>query len=247
MRIFTFLLLIIFFNSYAQTNLEKSRIVLCQAEEKYNNENYKEALQLFETAVNYGHGDEFMIFEMGMSNFYLGQYAEAIKLFTICEQKIDTTILKPDKGGGVKSKGFFRLWRCEQNKYLEDGLYLKEEMRFLYYYRGVSKCQLEDFKGAVTDFNQFVRWAYGQKEKLNDFPSVYYNRAYCYGRLHKYNSSLKDINMYISLVKKDPQGYFMRGIAEQQLNLKEKACQDLRKAGEMGIEKAYEIIKDYCQ
>ena len=41
--------------------------------------------------------------------------------------------------------------------------------------------------------------------------------------------------------------YYNRGICYANLNLKNNACEDFTKAGELGLYDAYEVIKEYCK
>ena len=44
-----------------------------------------------------------------------------------------------------------------------------------------------------------------------------------------------------------PQAYYNRGLVLIYLKDKEKGCYDIGKAGEMGIEDAYVVLKKYCK
>ncbi len=40
--------------------------------------------------------------------------------------------------------------------------------------------------------------------------------------------------------------YYNRGLAKIQLGQKNSGCLDLSKAGELGVDKVYEVIREYC-
>jgi hypothetical protein len=45
---------------------------------------------------------------------------------------------------------------------------------------------------------------------------------------------------------KDATAFYNRGICYANLDIKGNACDDFRKAGELGLFEAYQVIKNYC-
>ncbi|MFV0269913.1 MAG: tetratricopeptide repeat protein [Draconibacterium sp.] len=74
----------------------------------------------------------------------------------------------------------------------------------------------------------------------------YYNRAYIKLRLGEYKSAVEDLNQAIRLEPKFAEAYFNRGLTKIYLDDVEGGAIDLSRAGELGIEGAYNIIKRYC-
>jgi Flp pilus assembly protein TadD len=62
-----------------------------------------------------------------------------------------------------------------------------------------------------------------------------------------YNGAKTDFWKAIQIDPNNAEAYYGRGIAKYKLGDKSGACLDLRKAGELGYEKAYEAIKKYCK
>jgi tetratricopeptide (TPR) repeat protein len=75
---------------------------------------------------------------------------------------------------------------------------------------------------------------------------AYFNRANLKIRLKDYRGALDD---YSSAILHQPdlaEAYFNRGLTHIYLKEKSAGCEDLGKAGELGIEAAYKAIKRYC-
>ncbi len=130
-----------------------------------------------------------------------------------------------------------------------------------YYWRGIYKSYLEDYRGAVTDFNASLI-------KQCVFPRPYeINLALgkCYYFLNNYKSSLVYLNRGLSQFSKDnsivyysdgtsgkdkeflAEVYYFRGLVKIELKIKGEACLDLSKAGEMGVSDAYKVIQEKCK
>jgi tetratricopeptide (TPR) repeat protein len=74
----------------------------------------------------------------------------------------------------------------------------------------------------------------------------YYNRAYIKLRLGEYRSAVEDLNHAIELEPEFAEAYFNRGLTKIFLDDIEGGALDLSKAGQLGINGAYNIIKRYC-
>ncbi len=80
-----------------------------------------------------------------------------------------------------------------------------------------------------------------------DFSSAYYNRAYIKSLVNDLPGAIYDYNQAISLNKEFQEAYYNRGLINIYLNETEKGCQDLSKAGELGLGEAYYAISKYCR
>lgn len=126
-------------------------------------------------------------------------------------------------------------------RYCNKGLDLKPNTYIFYWYRGTAKQQLSDLRGALLDFDAAIRI------KPEENPIVYYDRAVAKFLLKKYKEALPDFDMAIKLKLPAPElAYIGRGKTKIHLGQKESGCLDLSKAGELGCEEAYELIKKYC-
>lgn len=65
-------------------------------------------------------------------------------------------------------------------------------------------------------------------------------------QIKNYNQAILTLDKIIKLNPQIPRAYFLKGTSELSLNQNEKACVDLRKAGELGYYDAYELITKNC-
>ena len=80
-----------------------------------------------------------------------------------------------------------------------------------------------------------------------DFSPAYYNRAYVKSLVNDLPGAIYDYDQAISLNKEFPEAWYNRGLINIYLNETEKGCQDLSKAGELGLHEAYYAISNYCR
>ena len=96
-----------------------------------------------------------------------------------------------------------------------------------------------DYAPAIHDMNKAAKL-------MPKLPFTYYNL----GNLYCLSSDLPEaINQYTRAIELYPalsQAYFNRGLVLIYLKDKEKGCIDLSKAGELGVQDAYSVIKKYC-
>jgi tetratricopeptide (TPR) repeat protein len=116
-----------------------------------------------------------------------------------------------------------------------------------YLNRASCKFELDDYRGAISDYNTALLLFKSNRE-FNDFYT-----SLCYGNIavSKYNLSLYQdaqtyCNLAISIDAIDGFAYYIRGLVNYKLGLKENACNDLSKAGELGEMEAYNKIKEIC-
>ena len=97
-----------------------------------------------------------------------------------------------------------------------------------------------DYSDAINDMNQ-------AKEIVPDLPYVYYNLGNLYCLSAEHIASIENYTKAISLWPYMGDAYFNRGLVLIYLKDKEKGCIDLSRAGELGVEDAYGVIKKYCE
>lgn len=111
-----------------------------------------------------------------------------------------------------------------------------------YYYRGRCKQFLKDYTSAILDFDKYI--ILDSKLTHN---TVYLFRADAKYSQKNYRGALTDYNKAIHLDPKDFRGYYSRGLIKYfELASKKDGCLDWSKAGELGFEKAYELINEKC-
>jgi tetratricopeptide (TPR) repeat protein len=126
---------------------------------------------------------------------------------------------------------------AEYNK----GIIIYPKYFYLCYERGKAKFDLEDFRGAISDYNQALDADYVYLEA-----DSYFYRGLAKARIKDFRGAIEDYNKVIELDPEYDAAYFNRGLFKFEINDINGACLDLSKAGELGMGKAYEMIKKYC-
>lgn len=139
--------------------------------------------------------------------------------------------------------------------YLERGGSINRDYEYYscVFKRGHAKMFLGDYFGAILDFNKASKFDNGLVYK--DCKYIFYNleavslfnRGICYFNLGKFNSALKDIDAGLKLEKEDRLGLYYKGLIEIKLNRKVNGCIHLSRSGELGYEKAFEAIREFCK
>ena len=123
----------------------------------------------------------------------------------------------------------------EYNKAIElDQLYADA-----YFNRGVLKYKTGNIKSAILDYNKAI-----ELDPLDTM--AYYNRGIAKFDMKDVKGAIKDYNKSIELNPIYAEAYYNRGIARYSLGNKTGCCIDLAKADELGLEIAFEILREYC-
>lgn len=97
-----------------------------------------------------------------------------------------------------------------------------------------------DYTDAVEDMKKAA-------ELLPDLPYLYYNLGNLYCLSSEHINSIENYTKAIELYPYMGDAYFNRGLVLIYLKDKEKGCIDLSRAGELGVQDAYGVIKKYCE
>jgi len=97
-----------------------------------------------------------------------------------------------------------------------------------------------DYKKAIDDYDQSIKLA-------PRFVYSYYNRANTRIQNKNYKGAINDYNKAIFLDEEFARAYFNRGLTYIYLQQTTRGCIDISKAGELGMDEAYTVIKLYCQ
>ncbi len=112
-----------------------------------------------------------------------------------------------------------------------------------YYSRAIVKSDLFVWKASLEDYNKAI-------EIDPEFASALLNRGALKDERGDYIGAIQDYNSVIALGSADEENlqmaYFNKGNSEFNLGNKEKACQNWKKAHELGAEHAYERISENC-
>lgn len=97
-----------------------------------------------------------------------------------------------------------------------------------------------DYSDAIGDLKK-------AQEIVPDMPYIYYNLGNLYCLSSEHISSIENYSKAIELYPFMGDAYFNRGLVLIYLKDKEKGCIDLSRAGELGVQDAYSVIKKYCE
>lgn len=108
-----------------------------------------------------------------------------------------------------------------------------------YYNNAITKYNLEDFTGALSDLNEAI-------EMKPDYAEAYFSRGLLYGKeMHKYNKAIKDFNKAIKLNPNYAEAYYNRGVTHRIMDDLKNAYSDWYKAEELGYGEAKILIEKY--
>jgi tetratricopeptide (TPR) repeat protein len=109
-----------------------------------------------------------------------------------------------------------------------------------FFYRGNFKDMAHDFDGAMSDYTLAV--------KLKpDYMIAYNNRGIVKGIRGDFEGAKMDFNKALELQPGYVDALYNRGLVYYQLNQPDSACNDLRRAHEMGFPRAKEMLGKYCK
>ncbi len=97
-----------------------------------------------------------------------------------------------------------------------------------------------DYTDAIDDMKRAA-------EIVPDLPYVYFNLGNLYCLSSEHINSIENYTKAIDLYPYMGDAYFNRGLVLIYLKDKEKGCIDLSRAGELGVQDAYGVIKKYCE
>ena len=97
-----------------------------------------------------------------------------------------------------------------------------------------------DYTRVIEDYNKSVSLE-------PQFVYSYYNRAKTHIENKNYEAAINDYDKAIFLDDDFAEAYFNRGLTYIYLQQTTRGCIDISKAGELGIDEAYMVIRLYCQ
>jgi tetratricopeptide (TPR) repeat protein len=190
-------------------------------------------------------------------------------------QRIDRTILiAGDTAGAYFMKGtinsMLQNYSVAINSY-DEAIKRDSKISYAYLNRGTARFELDEYTYSEREYSNAItisRSSFDQSEKkLHDppdhqetiddfnkviemnpgFPFVYYNRANVKLKLKEFHRAIDDYSEAIKIEPKMAEAYYNRALTLLFLQENKLACKDLSKAGELGIQEAYNVIKRYCK
>jgi len=110
-------------------------------------------------------------------------------------------------------------------------------------FRGIAKGTLGDHYEEMKDLNLVIS---SNKLDSNNTSIAYRFRGLAYEEKSEFQLALKDYTNAINFSNENALPYKDRGDLYMKMKLKDSACQDYRKAADLGFVKLYETIKENC-
>ena len=112
---------------------------------------------------------------------------------------------------------------------------------------GNTRARVKDQITRHYDYSDAIEDMKGAAQIVKDIPYIYYNLGNLYCLSSELVNSIENYTKAIELYPYMGDAYFNRGLVLIYLKDKEKGCIDLSRAGELGIQDAYGVIKKYCE
>jgi tetratricopeptide (TPR) repeat protein len=199
-------------------------------------EDYAKAINDFNDALKFDSTNSTLYFNRGYSQALSGNYESAItdysKAISYDSTNAKVFVNRGDLLAGVD----------EHQKAIFDftsALAVNNKDELAYFNRAKEFAKIGMIKQAIEDYSKAII--------LNPSKIEYYFlRGELKVRSGEFLSAAADYTKVISLQPGNGNAYYNRGICYANINLKDNACDDLNRAGELGFFEAYEVIRKYC-
>ena len=112
---------------------------------------------------------------------------------------------------------------------------------------GNTRARVKDQVTRHYDYSDALEDMKAAAEIVPDLPYVYFNLGNLYCLSSEHINSIENYTKAIELYPYMGDAYFNRGLVLIYLKDREKGCIDLSRAGELGVQDAYGVIKKYCE
>jgi tetratricopeptide (TPR) repeat protein len=97
----------------------------------------------------------------------------------------------------------------------------------------------KNYEEAISNFNQIIN--------LNpEFADAYLGRGYCYQQLGNHQKAIDDFNAFEQYNKMEGMAYFLKALSQIEMDQKEAACENLKKASILGITESEAAMLENC-
>lgn len=145
---------------------------------------------------------------------------------------------KAESANGNRTEAILLYTKAIENYPTEDA-YVKAEA---FYNRGLNKRYMNDYKGAISDYTQAIKYR-------PDYYKAYNNRGYAKLLIEDFAGAVIDFTMTIKYDNYNTEFSNMalgnRGIAK--MSLGQNGCSDLKKSIELGNQSVYKFYIEYCK
>ena len=195
------------------------------------------AIQDFNKAIEINQNFASAYFCRGVAKDDLEDYGGAIADYTKAIE------LEPNDAGAYINRGILKGKLGVSAGEIQDytkAIEINPNDASAYFNRGNAKARSNDNRGAIQDFNQAI--------ELNPIHAGAYNgRGFVKNQLSDYRGAIQDFNKAIQINPNAAQAYMNRGMTKIMMGDKDGGCLDFSKAGELGHQKAYDAIKEFCK
>lgn len=112
---------------------------------------------------------------------------------------------------------------------------------------GATRARVKDQVTHHYDYTDAIDDMKAAADIVPDLPYLYYNLGNLYCLSSEHINSIENYTKAIELYPYMGDAYFNRGLVLIYLKDREKGCIDLSRAGELGVQDAYGVIKKYCE
>ena len=112
---------------------------------------------------------------------------------------------------------------------------------------GTTRARVKDQVTRTYDYTDAIDDMKAAIEIVDNIPYLYYNLGNLYCLSSEHINSIESFTKAIELYPYMGDAYFNRGLVLIYLKDREKGCIDLSRAGELGVQDAYGVIKKYCE
>ncbi len=116
---------------------------------------------------------------------------------------------------------------------------LEPDFASAYHDRGICHFELTRFKESLDDFSKAI-------ELDPEYSEAYFNRSLVWDELGEVQKALSDLDKAIALDPEFGDAYYNRAVYRLNSD-RTKACQDFKKAAELGIQEAELTYREYCK
>ena len=196
----------------------------------------EEAASDLKNAIKYDSKNVEALFALGYVQTLLGNNDDALEAYEKVV-KID-----PSNSKAYVNIGNLKGRMGESSDAIKDfsrAISIKPNDPLAYFNRATEKLIIDDKQGAIEDLIISVSLDPGN---INS----YFLLSETQMQVKDFKNAIINLDKIIKLDGNNPRAYYLKGTCELSINEKEKACKDLRKAGELGYYDAYELITKNC-
>ncbi|MCA6073611.1 tetratricopeptide repeat protein [Fulvivirga sedimenti] len=198
----------------------------------YNNQQYDSAKYYYQKTASVDPEFVWAYLFMGEINTRIKQYDEAVKNYT------DYLNFQPSESVYFKRAVLYaelREWESSLNDW-DSVLSINPKNPEAYRNRGLSNFQVQDYRSAINDFNNALL--------LDEDPYTFINRGYSYYLINEPRKAMEDFDTGLASLPEYSLGFYLRALTWQQLRKRKRACEDLQKAIDLGMDEG-EIDKEF--